>query len=53
MKNLETEYRKAFTEEMPDLWGRIESNLPPKNISAKKLGVPIITEENFKNFLTN
>lgn len=24
-----------------------------KNISAKKLGVPIITEENFKNFLTN
>ena len=32
MKNLETEYRKAFTEEMPDLWGRIENNLTPKKV---------------------
>lgn len=32
MKNLEKEYRKAFDEEMPDLWGRIEANLPAKKV---------------------
>lgn len=28
MKNLENEYKKSQTEEMPDLWNRIESGLP-------------------------
>lgn len=32
MKNLEKEYRKAFEEEMPELWGRIEANLPAKKV---------------------
>ena len=32
MKNLEKEYRKAFEEEMPDLWGRIEESLPAKKV---------------------
>ena len=27
MKNLETEYKKQITEEVPDLWGRIESSV--------------------------
>ena len=32
MKNIEKEYRKAFEEEMPDLWGRIEESLPAKKV---------------------
>lgn len=33
MKNLENEYKKSQTEEMPDLWNRIESGLPRRRKS--------------------
>lgn len=33
MKNLENEYKKSQTEEMPDLWNRIENGLPRRRKS--------------------
>ena len=36
MKDLKTEYKKACSEESPDLWNRISENLVPKPVSTKK-----------------
>ena len=35
-KNLEKEYKELMKEEMPDLWGRIEAGLEPKQTGIKK-----------------
>lgn len=33
-KNFEEEYRKMMDSDIPDLWDRIEAQLPPQNVSA-------------------
>lgn len=35
-KNLEKEYKELMTENVPDLWGRIEAGLEPKQPTAKR-----------------
>ncbi|MCH5337429.1 MAG: hypothetical protein J1E03_01490 [Acetatifactor sp.] len=35
-RNLEKEYKELMKEEMPDLWGRIEAGLEPKQTGIKK-----------------
>lgn len=35
-RNLEKEYKELIKEEMPDLWGRIEAGLEPKQAGIKK-----------------
>ena len=35
-RNLEKEYKELINEEMPDLWGRIEAGLEPKQAGIKK-----------------
>lgn len=37
MNNLEEEYRKSQQEDTPDLWDRIEAELPPKKVKSKKI----------------
>lgn len=38
-KNLEKEYKALMTEDVPDLWERIEAGLEPKQQSAKKVSL--------------
>ena len=35
-KRLEEEYKKMIEGEVPDLWARIESNLPEKNVAPSE-----------------
>ena len=43
MKNLETEYKKLVSVEMPDLWDRIEKNLPEKKPYNKKKPISFVS----------
>lgn len=36
-KDFEKEYKKLMTEDVPDLWGRIEAGLEPKETAVKKV----------------
>lgn len=38
-KNFEEEYRKMIDSDIPDLWDRIEAQLPPQNVSEGKAPV--------------
>lgn len=56
-KKLDDEYKKFITEEVPDLWERIEASLPEKNVetataSETEKVTPIWNKRNFKMFIT-
>ncbi len=38
-KNLEREYKELITEDVPDLWGKIEAGLEPKHHAVNKTGL--------------
>lgn len=38
-KDLEKEYKELMTEDVPDLWGRIEAGLEPKQPTAKQVSL--------------
>lgn len=44
MKKLDEEYKKACTEETPDLWNRIEAGLPQKTEQTAKAGNGALTQ---------